>query len=149
MQEGYLAGFYTYSVAMPNTQAHSKYQPRSDDHTRLNSTPSTIAIVGGIKKLWRIAPIWLNTKPSSFSFPFRTKATHCRCFVSSSANSLVNASGVSVGMGVRRRSNVAAMARPSRLPSKVKCWDKYHRQTFNPIASQNEVKIFSLSLGEV
>ena len=53
-----------------------------------------IAIVGGIKKSWRIAPIWLNTNPSSFSFPFRTKAIHCRCFISSLVNSPVKANGV-------------------------------------------------------
>ena len=53
-----------------------------------------MAIVGGIKKSWRINPIWFKTKLSPVSFPFRMKAIHCRCFVSSSANSLVNRLGV-------------------------------------------------------
>jgi hypothetical protein len=66
---------------------------------------------GSRKNAAAMATIDERSLGSILAFVLRKKAAHCVCFMASSANSAVSATGRSLGSEVPRRSNVARIAR--------------------------------------
>lgn len=79
-------------------------------HDSLNDRSPNAAVVGEDRKSDSRFTTSPRSSPASLSLDRRTNAAHCSFFAASSANSDVSATGVTVGIAVSRRANVARIA---------------------------------------